>query len=362
MISTVPADTANSGHVVRSHSLCGRPEERASDDARSGVNVCGVWPVMLTPFRNDGAIDWDGLDALVEWYLDAGVAGLFASCLSSEMFELTPDERARLAAHVVNRAAGWVPVVAAGAFGESIAAQADAVKRMAETGVAAVVLTVNQAASEYDSDAVWQANTEALLAATPNVALGLYECPRPYHRKLSPELLGWAARTGRFRFLKDTCCDLTLIRAKLDAVRGTAMGWYNAHCPSLLESLRLGGHGYSGIAASFYPELFVRLCAVFANHPDEAERLQRFLTLADGTIRHRYPASAKRWLGMLGLPIGETCRVSVPAPRPDDDERLVLENLREAVADSRLATGDPQRQETAGRESQVASPTKQEMP
>ncbi len=297
----------------------------------SGETVRGVWPVMLTPFQNDGAVDWDGLDALVEWYLDADVAGLFASCLSSEMYELTPEERVRLAAHVVRRAGDRVPVVAAGAFGESVAAQTDAVKRMAETGVAAVVLTVNQVAAENDSDAVWQANTEAILAACGDIPLGLYECPRPYHRKLTPELLGWAARTGRFRFLKDTCCDLALIRAKLDAVRGTEMGWYNAHCPSLLTSLRLGGHGYSGIAANFYPELFVRLCAAFADRPDEAERLQRFLTLADGTIRHRYPASAKRWLGMLGLSIGETCRVSVPAPRPDDDERLVLENLRAAV-------------------------------
>lgn len=201
--------------------------------------------------------------------------------------------------------------------------------------MAVVVLTVNQLAVENESEAIWQQHAEALLAACPGVPLGLYECPVPYHRTLSPELLGWAARTGRFHFLKDTSCDLALIRAKLKAIRGTAMGWYNAHCPSLLESLRLGGHGYSGIAANFYPELFVRLCAEYANQPEVAERLQRFLTLADGTIRHRYPASAKRWLGMLGLPIGETCRVSVPARRPDDDERLMLENLHRLVREMR---------------------------
>jgi len=144
---------------------------------------------------------------------------------------------------------------------------------------------------------------------------------------LAPELLGWAAQTGRFRFLKDTCCDVSLIQAKLDAIRNTGMGWYNAHCPSLLASLRAGGHGYSGIAANFYPELFVRLCAEFATDPAKAERLQSFLTLADLTIRNRYPAAAKRYLALQGLPIGETCRVSVPAPRPGDDEKLVLENL-----------------------------------
>lgn len=85
----------------------------------------GVWPVMLTPFHEDRSIDWDGLDALIEWYLAAGLSGLFGVCLSSEMYALTPEERVRLAAHVVKRAAGRVPVVAAGAFGDSPAEQAD---------------------------------------------------------------------------------------------------------------------------------------------------------------------------------------------------------------------------------------------
>jgi 4-hydroxy-tetrahydrodipicolinate synthase len=83
--------------------------------------VRGVWPVMLTPFRGDGSVDWRGLDALTEWYLTSGVAGLFAVCLSSEMYELTHAERVQVAAHVVKRSAGRVPVVAAGAFGDSIA-------------------------------------------------------------------------------------------------------------------------------------------------------------------------------------------------------------------------------------------------
>jgi hypothetical protein len=63
------------------------------------------------------------------------------------------------------------------------------------------------------------------------------------------------------------------------------------------------------------------------------------------------------WPLILGLPIGETCRVSVPAPRPDDDERLVLDNLREAVAEvasgGGLATRDMR---LASRMSQAASP------
>src|SRR5690554_373098 len=99
---------------------------------------------MLTPFQEDGAIDWAGVDSLVDWYIDNGAGGLFACCLSSEMYHLTSDERLALARRVSQRAAGRVPVVATGTFGGPLAEQAGFIRRMAETGVAAVVVMPNQ--------------------------------------------------------------------------------------------------------------------------------------------------------------------------------------------------------------------------
>ena len=30
----------------------------------------GVWPVMLTPFKENGEVDYRGLEALVNWYIE----------------------------------------------------------------------------------------------------------------------------------------------------------------------------------------------------------------------------------------------------------------------------------------------------
>lgn len=51
---------------------------------------------MITPFK-DGHIDWPMVDALVEWYVENGVAGIFSVCLSSEMYHLSVEERLQLA-------------------------------------------------------------------------------------------------------------------------------------------------------------------------------------------------------------------------------------------------------------------------
>lgn len=312
------------------------------DEGESPHIPPGVWPTMITPFTGCGDIDWPALDDQVEWYIDAGVAGLFAVCLSSEMYELSPTERVRLAEGVVERAAGRVPVVAAGAFGDTADEQADAVRRVHETGVEAVVLTVNQLAGEAESDDVWQRQADAMFGACEEIPLGLYECPRPYHRTLSAEILGWAARTGRIFFYKDTCCDLEEIRAKLTAIEGTSLSWFNAHAPTLLESLRAGGRGYSSIAANFIPETYVWLCHHFADDPDLAEEVQAFLTEAQKAITVKYPAGAKHYLRRVGLDIEAHCRVD--CPELNEDEVEALEALRREGAGWMEKLGGPERQ------------------
>ncbi|HEY5509690.1 MAG TPA: dihydrodipicolinate synthase family protein [Prolixibacteraceae bacterium] len=56
-------------------------------------------PVMLTPFKDNGEIDFN---SLTEFYIKSGASGLFSNCLSSEMFELTEQERLQVVKHVVN--------------------------------------------------------------------------------------------------------------------------------------------------------------------------------------------------------------------------------------------------------------------
>jgi len=289
----------------------------------------GVWPVMLTPFLDDGGIDWTGVAALTNWYLASGIAGLFAVCLSSDMYHLSRDEQLALAARVVRHARGRVPVVATGTFGGPIRAQADFVKRMADTGVAAVVVNVNQLAAPRESDAIWRKHMAELLSLTGEIPLGLYECPVPYHRLLTPELLGWAATTGRLLFMKDTCCRHDEIRAKLAAIYGTPVCWCNAHAPTLLLSLRAGGKGYSGVAANFYPELFVWLCAHALEYQAITEAMQRRLTLWDMALRQKYPALACEFLRRRGIMLQSVTRE--PTPKLDEEDLLVLHCLLEEV-------------------------------
>ncbi len=268
----------------------------------------GVWPVMLTPFTESKAVDWDGLTELTEWYLASGVQGLFAVCLSSEMYTMDEDERLNVARHIADVVQNRVPIFASGTFGGPTADHSAFVERMAETGVNGVVVIASQMAQEGEGDDVWKENVSRLLEGT-NADLGIYECPQPYHRLLEPSTLGWCASSGRFKFIKETSRSVPTIQEKIEAVKGTPLRFYNANTATLLDSLLAGGDGFCGVSANVYPDLHVWLCQSFADRPEDARALQRFLTVAEKAVAHNYPAASKLYLSRRGMAIGPTCRV-----------------------------------------------------
>lgn len=271
----------------------------------------GVWPTMLTPFTSENRIDYLALEALVEWYIQKGVHGLFAVCQSSEMFTLTLAERVGIARCVKAVAAGRLPVIASGHVSCSLDDQADELLAMAQTGVDAVVLISNAFAQLHEPDDIWKSNLEKLLRRLPGeVPLGFYECPAPYKRLFAPELLRWVADTGRFWFLKDTSCNIDLIKARLEAVQGTQLKLYNANAATLLQSLKAGAAGYSGVMANFHPELFVWLVENWLKFPEQANRLARFLSLASVIEGRAYPVSAKYAMQLAGIPMTLHSRVA----------------------------------------------------
>ncbi|WP_223837015.1 dihydrodipicolinate synthase family protein [Paenibacillus oceani] len=268
----------------------------------------GVWPTMITPFTEDKQVDYNGLEQLIEWYISQGVDGLFAVCQSSEMFFLSLEERVKMARFVKEKAGSRVPVIASGHVSDDLEGQIEEIRQIAATGIDAFVIVTNRFAKEEESDEVWISRAQTILENVPGVSFGLYECPYPYKRLLSPQVLSWCASTGRFLFLKDTSCSETEIEAKLEAVKGSSLKLFNANTATLLASLRLGAAGFSGVMANMHPDLYVWLTRNWSAEPQKAETLQAFLSTASLIELQIYPVNAKYYQQQLGLPIALTGR------------------------------------------------------
>lgn len=269
----------------------------------------GVYPTMVTPFTADNKVDYDGVLSILNWYWENCVDGIFAICQSSEIFFLSFEERLELLKFIMKNAPKGMSVVASGHTADELDRQIYEANAFIAEGIDAYVFIANRFAKQNEDDSVFLRNYEKMVSSIPEIGLGIYECPYPYKRIMSPETLRQCALDGRLKFLKDTCCKIEDIKAKLAAVDGLGLKIYNANSATLLESLEAGCAGFSGVMGNFHPEIYSWLCKNYKSEPEKAKEVQAFLAFASLAECQMYPVNAKYHLGLCGVDIGYNSRV-----------------------------------------------------
>ena len=265
------------------------------------ATIQGIIPVMLTPFTEADAIDYAGLENLIEWYIANGADALFAVAQSSEMQFLSLDERVALARFVARQAAGRVPVIASGHVSESREDQLTELTAIAATGVDGLVLVTNRFDPKGQGGAVFMDNLRYLLDGLPaGLPLGLYECPAPFRRLLSDDELAFCAESGRFAILKDVSCDLETVKRRVALTKNSSLAIVNANAAIAFDAIRCGSAGFTGVFTNFHPDLYKWLLTDSAKHPALADDLAVYLALAAMAEPMGYPKLAKLYHQRLG--------------------------------------------------------------
>ena len=274
----------------------------------------GVYPTMITPFTDDNKIDYNGVNELLNWYAKKGVDGIFAICQSSEIFFLSFEERLELLKFIMANKPEGMSIVASGHTADDLETQIEEAKAFIDCGIDAYVFISNRFVKEDEDDDVFLKNMEYVASKLPEIPLGVYECPYPYKRKISPYVLKKMVENGKYQFIKDTCCSLPELKEKLDIINGTSVKLFNANAATLLESIKMGALGYSGVMANFHPELYVELIKAHKEGDEaKAEFLQNMVGYFSVTECQCYPVNAKYYVSLDGVNIGIHTRTKNPA-------------------------------------------------
>ncbi len=254
----------------------------------------GIIPVMLTPFKLDGQIDFDALTRLTEWYISNGANCLFASCQSSEILKLSFEERVALSKHVVDVVDGRIPVVASGHVSDSLDDQAQELTAIYNTGADAVVLITNRLDVNNVGGDTLISNFEKLLTLLPaDITLGLYECPAPYRRLLTDEEIRYFSKVPNMKVLKDVSCDLETVKRRLRICEGSDFNIINANAAIAFEAMKAGSNGFSGVFNNVHPDLYAWLLKNKYSDDPLVQELATFLATSAAAEAFGYPNIAK---------------------------------------------------------------------
>jgi 4-hydroxy-tetrahydrodipicolinate synthase len=288
----------------------------------------GIFPPNLTPLNEDGSVDHESLDRLINYLLDAGVHGIWALGTTGEFACLDADEREAALRTIIKAVRGRTPV---------IACIADASTTLAiEHGRRAV-----RAGADYlaVTPPYYYSNGQAELerhfrrvAASVDRPLLLYHIPQTVKVKVDPPVVRRLAQDGVIVGLKDSQNDLewfrrVVVNAKADGV--------NLRCflgtLSLIDlGVYLGGCGAIPGTSNLAPETAVATYeAARAGNPAEALRHQeRFMQtagvqslMAGAAPTESALASMKAALVKRGVIRTATCRVTAQLPTAEEMAR-----------------------------------------
>ena len=284
----------------------------------------GIATALATPMELDGAIDYEAYGRLIDWQIDAGVAGLVACGTTGESATMTEAEHKEVIRFTVERAAGRVPVIAG--TGSNCTAKAVAMTQYACSVGADACLLV----TPYYNKAT-QAGLIAHYTAIADASdkpLILYNVPSRTGCNLLPATCAALADHPRIAAVKEASGNISQV-AKIAQLCGDELNIYSGNDDQVVPLLSLGGKGVISVVSNVKPELVHNCCkAWFEGDTKTACKLQlEILPLADALFCEVNPIPVKYAMNVLGWEAG-SCRL--PLVEPSDAHKEKIEQALEA--------------------------------
>ena len=170
-------------------------------------NFDGIYTPIVTPYHDDGSVNWDGLADVIEYLIAAGVHGLISGGSTGENYAQTIAERIEIAQFTKERINGRLPlVVGTGTLltDESIAL-ASAAKEM---GADSILLASPPYAVPTDRENELNALAIGRAADLP---IMLYNYPHRTGTMMGEEFLDRVGRSRNFCGIKESSGDINRV-------------------------------------------------------------------------------------------------------------------------------------------------------
>ena len=264
------------------------------------METIGCGTAVVTPFRADGAIDEEALEALVNWQIASGIDFLVACGSTGEAATLDEEEWLRAVGIVVETAGGRVPVWAGCTHNSTRTLVRQASKLKQIRGLEAV-LSANPYYNKPSQEGQFQ-HFLALAKAVAPLPVTLYNIPGRTGVNLEPAtVVRLAEAAGNIQAIKEASGKAPQI-AELVHTLPSGFKIFSGDDNMALAAIGIGAHGLISVASNEIPAEVSRMVrAALNNNWAEARELERIWgPLFDANFWESNPAPVKAVLAMMG--------------------------------------------------------------
>jgi len=287
--------------------------------------IAGSIVALVTPMRDDGAVDYDALRRLIDWHVAEGTDCVGVVGTTGESPTVSVEEHCEIIRVSVEHAKGRVPIMAG--TGANSTAEAIELSRFARKVGADCSLSVVPYYNKPSQEGIYQ-HFKAIAEAV-DIPMVLYNVPGRTVADMSAETTLRLAQVPGVIGIKEASGD---IERACQLIKQAPKGFsiFSGDDGSAIALMLLGGHGNVSVTANVAPRAMHELCAAaLAGRAREAAAIQlRLLALHKNLFIEPSPAPTKWALQRLGR-CGGALRLPI-TPLSAAGQASVEQALREA--------------------------------
>ena len=284
------------------------------------MEINGIITAMATPLTEEGPVNVEGVNQLVNHLINGGVSGLFVLGTNGEFYSLSKEQKLSLAKAAVDAADGRVPVYAGvgGINTEEVISLAKEMKPIGVTALSVITpfliqLTQDELIEHYEK-----------VADSSPLPVLMYNIPANTKLNLEPVTVAKLAKHPNIVGIKDSSGDLDQMEEYLNVTKDEDFSVLVGADSRILKALQLGATGAVAATSNVLTKTDVGIYNAFlADDLDKAEELQKSIDdYRMVTKLGSVPSVLKASLNLINIPVGPTCSPVKPVTKVSDLQKI----------------------------------------
>ena len=238
----------------------------------------GSFVALVTPMLENGSLDFNALEALVEWHIESETNGIVSVGTTGESATVSVPEHLEIIKKTIDFVDGRVPVIA-GTGGNSTQEAIDLTQTAAELG-ADYALIVTPYYNKPNQEGLFQHFIK--IADSVEIPQILYNVPSRTACDLRPDTVMRLASHQNIVGIKEALDSSErlseLIRISQSVADQKNFSVFSGDDPSFSSFMANGGDGVISVAANIVPKYISQICSLnLSDQFDHAEELNSIL-------------------------------------------------------------------------------------
>lgn len=263
--------------------------------------ITGSMVALITPFHEDGSVNYDKLRELVEWHIQEQTDAILVLGTTAETPALTVTEEDEIARVSIETAAGRVPIIVGSGSNNTMIAMEQSIKYEKMGADALLVITPYYNKTNKSG----MVNHFYTVADAVNIPIYVYNVPGRTGVSLTYEALAEISKHKNIVGIKEASGDMSFI-TKVSRLINDDFNVYCGNDDISIPLMSMGGAGIISVLANILPRQTHEMAMAYLNGDVKkaADMQKYYLDFINALFIETNPIPIKEAMNLVGMNVG----------------------------------------------------------